>query len=862
MSTSKVASSPLEAGVSPIRITPPKPLPSFLVRQELLTKLAERGARLTIITAPTGYGKSALAAQWVARNPGNAIWYSVAREHTPMDTFEHLIVAIRKIVTDFAPWAEELSDHDFDFGRAIMRIANELATHDRNFSMVIDGSDLFTNAHLTGMQNFINHASSNLQILSLRNQASPLELSRLENELQLTRLSAQDLRFTEEEKIAVAKLNKIDIEDPVVLRILSQADGWPAGVHILAKAIREHGGESLSNIEELALSDGQVIIKYAVNNLEPENFEILQSLSFMEQFSEEDILELTGSPVAARQVKALSDSGVYISRTSELPFRYRINELIRTEIRTRLDGDRSQLEKLATKSAELALKNGQILSAIEIFTYAGLNNEAGKIVMENLVYIIYSGNPRLISTWLPRLRDIRNWKSSDFTIAQIYGDLSVGNMESAAISLLEIRNSLPAEYQPDFDVIQAQLEFNRGNFSQAITLSSSQKNLLAIKGNNMDFRHLAGMRSGISAAFLSGHFDLVRELSHSAIEAPLDEDPIILQVLIPGGRALERFVGGYYKEAEQYARLCILGAKKLEVGGANLPFEAAFVLADVLLEFGEEEESLEVVREFLPLALVSQQWPWVLALLAKGALIRLQQGRITEGLGMIRQAREYIASPLFDSQITFMIDFAEVFVRLAMGDMERIYELLGRIPDNKFSHAFLVGLQARQDPAHATKIISSLPDTSDHEKFIKELFMAEMNAHNPPAATRHLERAVELAIPMGYFRSFINLSDELKSHLLDLANKMPTVYLENLASVIRAQSMARSQAGESQGHSLTKRELEILRRLSTGLPIGEIAKSLNISQNTIKTHLKNLYRKLNVDSRAEALAAGQALLLL
>ena len=61
---------------------------------------------------------------------------------------------------------------------------------------------------------------------------------------------------------------------------------------------------------------------------------------------------------------------------------------------------------------------------------------------------------------------------------------------------------------------------------------------------------------------------------------------------------------------------------------------------------------------------------------------------------------------------------------------------------------------------------------------------------------------------------------------------------------------------------LTKRELEILRRLGTNSPITKIATALHISNNTIKTHLKNVYRKLNVESRDEAVARGMELSLL
>ena len=88
----------------------------------------------------------------------------------------------------------------------------------------------------------------------------------------------------------------------------------------------------------------------------------------------------------------------------------------------------------------------------------------------------------------------------------------------------------------------------------------------------------------------------------------------------------------------------------------------------------------------------------------------------------------------------------------------------------------------------------------------------------------------------------------------------PTVFNENLALSIRNQ-MKNVQTIDNKS-SLTKRELDILRRLATGLPITQIAAALHISNNTIKTHLKNVYRKMNVESRDEAVSRGRDLALL
>ena len=151
-------------------------------------------------------------------------------------------------------------------------------------------------------------------------------------------------------------------------------------------------------------------------------------------------------------------------------------------------------------------------------------------------------------------------------------------------------------------------------------------------------------------------------------------------------------------------------------------------------------------------------------------------------------------------------------------------------------------------------IVNNMPKETDQDKFRIESLMALLASQNKPQAKVHIQNAIDLAIPNGYFRAFLNLPPEVKTLILDLATEKPTIYMEKLASAITAQISA-SQTGANENHEpLTKRELEVLRRLGTSEPITKIAAALHISNNTIKTHLKKVYRKLNVESREQAVA--------
>ena len=98
--------------------------------------------------------------------------------------------------------------------------------------------------------------------------------------------------------------------------------------------------------------------------------------------------------------------------------------------------------------------------------------------------------------------------------------------------------------------------------------------------------------------------------------------------------------------------------------------------------------------------------------------------------------------------------------------------------------------------------------------------------------------------------------------IIRIANDVPTVYNEELATAMAARMKERGSNMTTGRRALTKRELEILRQLSTGRTLTVIAGELHISQNTMKTHLKNLYKKLSADSRNDAVEKARALFLL
>jgi DNA-binding NarL/FixJ family response regulator len=158
--------------------------------------------------------------------------------------------------------------------------------------------------------------------------------------------------------------------------------------------------------------------------------------------------------------------------------------------------------------------------------------------------------------------------------------------------------------------------------------------------------------------------------------------------------------------------------------------------------------------------------------------------------------------------------------------------------------------------------VKNLPERTPREHIWKHLSEASLNIDSENLALTELEKALKVASQVGAKETFLRQNNEIGNLILKIANENPTVYNEELASAMAARMRDRGSTMTEGRPTLTKRELEILRQLSTGRTLTIIAGELHISQNTMKTHLKNLYRKMEVEGRKEAVEKATSLFLL
>ena len=169
--------------------------------------------------------------------------------------------------------------------------------------------------------------------------------------------------------------------------------------------------------------------------------------------------------------------------------------------------------------------------------------------------------------------------------------------------------------------------------------------------------------------------------------------------------------------------------------------------------------------------------------------------------------------------------------------------------------------EVRKNIQKIDSVISKLPDKTPRQKVFK--WMSETHAFKDQehVALKSLQKAIELGAEVGFHETFVR---QTKTYPLfvKIAAIHPTFYVENLVRDMTERIQTMNADTGSLEEKLTSRELEILKHLTTGIPISAIAKQLHISQNTMKTHLRNVYRKLSVDGRHSAVEKAQKLLLI
>jgi ATP/maltotriose-dependent transcriptional regulator MalT len=318
---------------------------------------------------------------------------------------------------------------------------------------------------------------------------------------------------------------------------------------------------------------------------------------------------------------------------------------------------------------------------------------------------------------------------------------------------------------------------------------------------------------------------------------------------------------GRFFEAAEQADIAINQAMLAGYSSISAPLDAYMVLARCQLELSQIEEATETLTLIMEKSGNSQLWPWFLMAEGTRARINITKGQIPQMMEIIKQQRERVAKLKSPNELSWLIDMTEVFLRFTLDDWERAEELLRRMPKTEMVRQIEINAKFQAEPKKIPAIVEAFPERTPREQVNKFLYQATINIDHENLALAHLNKALDIGAEVGYHEYFVR-QHRLYPIMVKAAAAQPTVFRESVVHEMTERIQAMNSDTGALEEKLTSRELEILKHLTTGIPLSAISKQLHISQNTMKTHLRNVYRKLGVDGRHSAVDKAKKLLLI
>lgn len=854
-------------GVNFARITPPIVPPHLLVRDSLMKELETSIPFAIFVVAPSGYGKTTLASQWAARNPDNTIWYTVSKSDTPKLSLFHFIESFRNLFPNFAPWAESFINIEIDQREVVTRMANEIGQLDRPINFITDSAENLSDDHREMMEYWTANAPLNIRTITTRTSVPAPIYARAATLNSIKVINAADLRLTTEEIENLADYYDVNLNLGSNKKAVNMAQGWPSGVNIALKALK--AGKNISDgasFSDVKAMDSRTLVRTAINSLSEAERNFLYQMSMFEEVKPDSVRKMMNDSSARNTLRRMSAEGVFISEVGVDQSVFQINPIILDVISEDLQRDKERHKNISLQTANILLEEGNELSAIELFMEAGESEKAREIINVSTRKMIYTNNGDVLQRWRKVVAESLGLEFAGEALVDAYNAMISPALESCKSRYNELIFKVQGtndfkKIEGDLSVMQLRILFSEGNLSDCITLALKLESFEYVQGEFSAAKILTGLRFASWAATLLEDMESLLQIQEIAerLKYPRDQVPLIGLTAIQAAVAVGE---GRIKDARDLAIYTLNTSREYGYSGVLSPFDVTYALAEIAREYGENEEALERIDSILDLAQQYELHPWVAALQSKKALIQCDGGQSGEALRTLREVRQYLSSPYIGHEAHRIVDEHELFIRADVGDGERLQELLFRIPKTTTVAAFLAGVMIHKSQSRNISMISTLPQRTLREKLNFEILATQILIDRPNEARQHIHSAIHLAMSQGHRRIFLAQRTDFKNLILDYANSHPSIYMEQLAAAIRENLSNRNMnPGVALENPLTKRELDILRRLTTGLPISEIAASLHISNNTIKTHLKNVYKKLEVDSRSAAVTKGKELLL-
>jgi LuxR family maltose regulon positive regulatory protein len=873
-----------------------QPALRLIQRGELLASLDRATtARVTLISAPAGSGKTSLLRAWAA-SAGQAHRRAVVQVRRDQQDAQQfwlaLLGAIRQAAgTAGAAGAGEPVAATPDFNEAAIseRVRSELAGYPgRTFLVIDDLHELASPEALRQLTRLLENLPPHVHAILATRRDLPLRLHKLRLAGELAEIRAADLRFTELETRQFLAASGIALSAAGAARLHQRAEGWAAGLRLAAmslasspdpeKFVAEFSGSSRTVAEYL--------LAEMLERQPPGVQQLLLRTALLDRVNGELADLLTGHAGSERILLDLEDANAFVVSvdTARTWFRYHhlFADLLRLEVRRRLPEEVPALHRLA---ARWLTGRGEIADAIRHTQAAGDWGEAARLLADHSFGLTLDGQAQTIESLLHAFPPGAVTAGPDIPLARATSDLAQGRLDAAAAHLTVAQTAIasaPADRKHRLEVATAALRLSLARKRGHLAGVLEQVGFLAspVTGQSgedialdSDLRAVALMNLGIAEAWSLGNSDSQRHLHEGAdlarkIGRPYLEVACLAELAFAS--KIEPFA-----TTRQRCREAIALAEQHGWGAEPVISPALVNLAGTLIWTGEFDEGERWLRRAAR-AVETDTGPVIRLLLhiGRGALLAGRR-RLSEALAEFT-AVEHLQAQLEGSHaLAGQLTSWRLATAARLGQLHAARAALaaldpGLAGSGEIDNARAAICLADGDPAAALapvgRVLSGAAPVIGYVTVVEAHLLAAL-AHrelgDQRAATASTESALALAEADRLILPFAMTCSLEQLAAMPRHETAHAALLTDILDVMRGSSPAPGADPARAGiEQLSPTELRVLRYLPTNLSRREIAGELSVSVNTVNTHVRNIYAKLQARDRSAAVQRARELRLL
>ena len=870
------------------KITAPD-VPAWAVQRPRITELIAEGARwcqLTVVTGPPGAGKTMAVALWAAAETGPVAWVGLDEfDNGPGTFWSYAVAALRGSGVALPKELRAVPqgrDHEDEF---LLRLTAALAAQDPPVTLVLDDLHLLTDPGvLKGLDFMLRNAGSALRVVVTSRVDPLLPLHRYRLAGQVTEIRASDLAFsiTEAELLLAQHGNTLTADS---LESLTQrTEGWAAGLRLAAISLSTHPDPG-QFVKELMAEDSPLIcylVDEVLNVQPPQVREVLLSTCLLEHFTADAAAELTGDEQAAGILASLARTNAFVQPIGCGWYRYHtlFAEMLRLKLRYE-HPDRVAL--LLQRAARWYQRKGMLADAVRQAARAGDWPLAAAMVVDELAIgqLIDPGDGQRLAAEFAGLPSGRAWTEPAPYLVTAALALAAGQYESCAAALDAadgVLDRLPAEQDAagrlSAAVVRLGTALRVGDLTAAASAADRAEPMLSQAPGGKLARHPELSRrvvSGRAAVELwSGHLEEAARVLEAGLAAEATTGRDAERADWAGQLALAEALRGRLSHAAELASEAVPVLGERRPPDQHPDATPLVALAWVHLERNELTEARSFLKQAdaalgeSPDKLIGT----VAYLVAAGGA--LAEGRAAVAAQIVTRARSGWPVPAWlDHRLSLVESRAWAAagnVRAALAAAERA----GASPEAAVTLAHARAVAGEGDDA-ARVLAPVLADCSHLPEPVRlHAWLTDARVHYASgdgvrgrrtlvSALRLAERE-QLRLPLVLERGWLGPVLRRDPELADAHRHLlaPVVGHEQLPAPVTAKDPAAVLVVEP----LTERELEVLTRVSGMLNTAEVASEMYISVNTVKTHLRNIYRKLSAAHRNEAVRRARQLQLI